>query len=481
VDNTNSEPAASLSESIPEMAENATATPPAAATPERAHTLPPGAGQAIGPAPAASGSTLPRPAAATEPWRPGGGIYGHTAEVRREPLTGGFGAPHAVARPAYVYPVQPTDPTPRRHWPIALGSVFGGILGAALMVGLLLAIGAIGDDEPQAVPSTGQPTVVEVTEIVTQEGGLTTASAVGLKVVPSIVTVEIGTTATDGVFDAFAKGSGVALSANGEIVTNDHVIQGADEIRVVLQDGRIYPAQLRGTDPLTDLAILTIDSADLIPIEVGTTGTLVIGDTAIAIGNPLGLQGGASLTVGVVSAFDREVTVAEGANGRLYGMLQTDAPITRGSSGGALVDAQGRLIGITTAIGVSDAGAEGIGFAIPVELMTRITDEILETGGVRHAFLGVSLQNHFDDQNGSKVPAGATITSIEPDTGADAATLDVGDRIIFIDTNPIVTGEDVVNGLRRYRVGDTVELTVVRADQTIVVAVVLGERPEDLP
>jgi S1-C subfamily serine protease len=105
----------------------------------------------------------------------------------------------------------------------------------------------------------------------------------------------------------------------------------------------------------------------------------------------------------------------------------------------------------------------------------------LDTGGVRHAFLGVSLQNHFDDQDGSKVPAGATITSIEPDTGADAATLDVGDRIIFIDTNAIVTGEDVVNGLRRYRVGDTVKLTVVRDDQTIVVDVVLGERPEDLP
>jgi len=232
---------------------------------------------------------------------------------------------------------------------------------------------------------------------------------------------------------------------------------------------------------LTDLAVVTVDSTDLLPIELGSTADLVIGDTAIAVGNPLGLQGGASLTVGVVSAFDREVTVAEGANGRLYGMLQTDAPITRGSSGGALVDAQGRLMGITTAIGVSDAGAEGIGFAIPVELMTRITDEIVETGDVRHAFLGVSLQNYFEDENGSQIPAGAAITSIEPDTGADAATLDVGDRIIFIDTNPIVTGEDVVNGLRRYRVGDTVKLTVVRDDQTIIVDVVLGERPENLP
>jgi len=345
----------------------------------------------------------------------------------------------------------------------------------------LLATGAIGDEEPLAVPTTDQPNVVEITEIVTDTGGSTTAAAVGRKVVPSVVTVEIGNTAADGTFNAFAKGSGVVLSTNGRIVTNDHVVQDADEIRVVLQDGRIYPAQLRGSDALTDLAVVTVDSTDLLPIELGSTADLVIGDTAIAVGNPLGLQGGASLTVGVVSAFDREVTVAEGANGRLYGMLQTDAPITRGSSGGALVDAQGRLMGITTAIGVSDAGAEGIGFAIPVELMTRITDEIVETGDVRHAFLGVSLQNYFEDENGSQIPAGAAITSIEPDTGADAATLDVGDRIIFIDTNPIVTGEDVVNGLRRYRVGDTVKLTVVRDDQTIIVDVVLGERPENLP
>lgn len=358
--------------------------------------------------------------------------------------------------------------------------MLGGFVGAAVLVGAMWAAGVFDADTAPATPAATSATVVEVTEIVTQDGGSTTAAAVGRKVVPSVVTVEIGVTAPDGEFDAFAKGSGVVLSATGEIVTNDHVIQGADEIRVVLQDGRILPAELRGTDVLTDLAVVTVDTTDLVPIELGTTSGLVIGDTAIAVGNPLGLQGGASLTVGVVSAFDREVTVAEGANGRLYGMIQTDAPITRGSSGGALVDAQGRLIGITTAIGVSDAGAEGIGFAIPTELVTRITDEILETGDVHHAFLGVSLQNFFEEQNGSKIPAGATITSIEPDTGADAATLDVGDRIVFIDADPIVTGEDVVNGLRRYRVGDTVALTIVRNDQTLIIDVVLGERPEDL-
>ncbi|NIS32699.1 MAG: trypsin-like serine protease, partial [Actinobacteria bacterium] len=112
-----------------------------------------------------------------------------------------------------------------------------------------------------------------------------------------------------------------------------------------------------------------IDLQGLAPIEIGSTDQLAIGDQAVAIGNPLGLPGGASVTVGVVSAFDREVTVGNGPNDRLFGMLQTDAPITRGSSGGALVDAQGRLIGITTAIGVTDAGAEGVGFAVPIELM----------------------------------------------------------------------------------------------------------------
>ena len=163
-------------------------------------------------------------------------------------------------------------------------------------------------------------------------------------------------------------------------------------------------------------------------------------------------------------------------------MLQTDAPITQGSSGGALVDANGRLIGITTAIGVSSAGAEGIGFAIPVELMQRITDEIIATGAVRHAFLGVQLEEQLEAQaDGSRVPVGTVITDFALEaSAAQAAGLERGDLIVRFDENQVRTREDLIIGIRQYRVGDIVNVEVIRDGISIVTDITLGERPPDL-
>jgi S1-C subfamily serine protease len=368
---------------------------------------------------------------------------------------------------------------PRRRSALAVATLGAAVLGAALSLGGAAVLGAFDDPEPIVAPPVTIPPAVQITEIVA-DGSMTPATAVGLKVVPSIVTVEVGSSDPAGDFRAVGSGSGVVLGAEGAIATNHHVVSDADSVRVIFQDGRIYGADIVGSDELTDLAVLQIDAEDLVPIERGSTQDLVIGDAAIAVGNPLGLSGGASLTVGVVSAFNREVQVGPGASDRLFGMLQTDAPITNGSSGGALVDGEGRLIGITTAIGVSEAGAEGIGFAIPVELVVRITDELIERGDVRHAFLGVGLRDFLERDGSAQVPAGATISNIEPGTSAESFGLLVGDRIVAVDETTVLTTQDVINTLRLYRVGDVARVAVVRDGESLTVEVELGERPEGI-
>jgi S1-C subfamily serine protease len=405
-----------------------------------------------------------------------------------EPAVAEPAASARVSRPLYEYPIydEPTPAAPpakpkRRRWPVVALALISGLLGAGLMAGALW-WGGIFDDEPagdvQTVP--GSTVVQRITEIVNAEGGTDgIAIAVGRKVVPSIVTVEVGLNGgTD--FQAFASGSGVVLSADGLIITNDHVIEEAEQIRVIFQDGRIYDAEIIGADPLTDLAVLEIDATNLMAIEIGSTGELQIGETTIAVGNPLGLEGGASLTVGVLSAFNRRVDLS--VDQALFGMLQTDAPITQGSSGGALVDGKGKLIGITTAIGVSAAGAEGIGFATPVELVTRITDEIIESGSVRHAFLGVNGESFIEEgADGVMRPAGALLAGFVGDvSAAEDAGLEVGDRIVAVDGAEIRTMQDLINSLRLYRVGEVIEFDVVRDGERLTAEVTLGERPPDL-
>jgi len=317
-------------------------------------------------------------------------------------------------------------------------------------------------------------------EVVTG-GNYTNAPAVAAKVIPSIVTVDVGTVTDDG-FDVFGTGSGVVLTSDGLIVTNHHVVSESGGYRVTFGDGRVYTAELVGSDRRTDLAVLSIGATGLVPIEIGSTESAAIGQVAIAVGSPLGLDGGPSVTVGVVSAFGRQVVTGGSTLDVLFDMLQTDAPITEGSSGGALVDGNGRLLGITSAIGISRAGAEGIGFAIPVELMTRITDEIIETGSVQHPFIGVQLDTAFARQeDGAQTPAGAYVVEFVTDpSAAQDAGVEVGDLITAYDGSPVAIPDDLISGLRRYRAGEEVTLSITRDSHTLEIAVVLGVRPEDI-
>ncbi|MDJ0923004.1 MAG: trypsin-like peptidase domain-containing protein [Acidimicrobiia bacterium] len=381
----------------------------------------------------------------------------------------------------YAVPPEPDSPPPpsARPW---RAWVFGGAAGAALLAGAFWVAG-IFDDPQITTDASGRPVqVTEIREIVVPADGSASATAVARKVVPSIVTVDVGTESATGTFDRFGSGSGVVLRDDGHIVTNHHVVTGAELVQVIFEDGRVYEAEIVGSDPRTDLAVLHISATNLLPIEIGSTESAEIGETAIAVGSPLGLEGGPSLTVGVISAFGRQVRTGPGDNEILFDMLQTDAPITRGSSGGALVDREGRLLGITAAIGVSSAGAEGVGFAIPIELVTRITDEIIATGSVSHAFLGVSLRNAFEaDPDGAQVPAGAEILDFALDpSAAETAGLEPGDVIVGYNGNTVLVRDDLISGLRRLRVGDTVTLDVVRGGERLEVEVVLGTRPDDL-
>ncbi len=383
-----------------------------------------------------------------------------------------FDEPYAAA--AYATP----EPEPRRGRRgtavLALVALLAGIVGAALAAGSVYWI--MSDDDRAATAETPVTVVERVeTEIVSAQEPSTPASAVARRVLPSIVTVEISQSG-DG-FVASGSGSGVVLESDGLLVTNQHVIDGAGAVRVVFADGRTYPAEVVGGDTLTDIAVIQIDAVGLTPITLGSSDDLEIGDTAIAVGSPLGLDGGPSLTAGVVSAFDRRVRTA--IDSELFGMLQTDAPITRGSSGGALVDGEGNLIGITTAIAVSDVGAEGLGFAIPVELVTRITSDLVADGVVRHAFLGITGSTYFDEQpDGATVPSGVLVEGTIEGTAAAADGIQAGDIIRSFDGEPVVTMEQLVVELRFNRVGDVVEVFLTRNGEDQTIELTLMERPE---
>lgn len=384
-----------------------------------------------------------------------------------------FDEPMRASAEAVSVEVSAEEP-PTRSWPwrITLLGIATGFLGALLAIGLV----ALLDDDPPA--AAAPQTIVErvETQILQPDNTTSRASAVARQVLPSIVTVEVSDSSASE-FDVDGSGSGVVFDTSGLLFTNQHVIEGAERVQVIFANGTTYDAEIVGEDSLTDLAVLRISAAGLTAVEIGASEELSIGDTAIAIGSPLGLQGGPSVTVGVLSAFDRRVRTAP--DSELYGMLQTDAPITRGSSGGALVDASGRLIGITTAIGVSDVGAEGLGFAIPIEMVLRIANDLVADGQVSHAFLGITGSTFFDEvADGARAPSGVVIESVINDSAANAAGLVPGDVITSFDGAPVTTMERLVSGLRLYRVGDSVLFTLNRSGGDVEIPIILMERPE---
>jgi putative serine protease PepD len=294
-----------------------------------------------------------------------------------------------------------------------------------------------------------------------------TVAAIAERVIPSTVFIETSS------FLSGASGSGVVFGADGHIVTNNHVVEGADTVSVVFADGARYPAQIVGTDPLTDLAVLRVERDDLTPIDVGSSAALRIGEPAIAAGSPLGLEGGPTVTAGIVSALNRRLDVTTGEP--LYGLVQTDAPISPGSSGGALVDAAGRLIGITTAIAVSDVGAEGLGFAVPVDIVVGVVDDLITSGRVNHARLGIEGVTAWADSGNAEYPAGVGVTGLPSGSPFEASGGQINDVIVELADVPVNTLDDLLAVLRRLRAGQEVPVRILRGEEGTTLDVILGQ------
>jgi serine protease Do len=304
----------------------------------------------------------------------------------------------------------------------------------------------------------------------------------------TIVQVQVGNISEEGEFLTTGGGSGVVISRDGLIMTNHHVIDNSTEVRVVFEDGRMYEGEIIGSDRLTDIGLLKITASNLIPISLGNSEELSVGDLAVAIGHPLTLGAAPTVTTGVVSALERRLDVggeAMNSGVTLFGLIQTDAPITRGSSGGALLNNNGELIGITTAIATADVGAEGLGFAVPVNLALGIVDDLLKDGQILHAFLGILGAQHFDTaDDGARVFSGVFIQELygpgDDEFAIGKAGAIPGDIIKKINGINVKTLDGLITVLRQKRAGDSVEIEILRNSQLITLVFDLDLRPSDV-
>ncbi|NCF80155.1 MAG: PDZ domain-containing protein [Proteobacteria bacterium] len=270
---------------------------------------------------------------------------------------------------------------------------------------------------------------------------------------------------------ARSRGSGVIMSAEGFVVTNHHLIRGADEIRVMLQDGREASATVFGADPDTDLAVLKIELPDLPAIAINEARQPRVGDVVLAIGNPFGV--GKTVTMGIVSATGRSRI---GLN-TFEDFIQTDAAINPGNSGGALINPYGELIGINTAVYSDSGGSQGIGFAIPAALAHRVMQEIVDHGYVIRGWLGIEVQAFARTEAGA--PASVTVVNVLAKTPAERADLRAGDILTQVDDTPVADPQSALNAIARVKPGNRVSLGILRNGEARQVVVTVAQRPPE--
>ncbi|WDF32447.1 trypsin-like peptidase domain-containing protein [Arthrobacter agilis] len=426
----------------------------------------------------------------------------HPAYAGHQPFYGGQGS--------YGQPPQGNRPVRRERRRVGLTTFAAGVLVAGLVGGGVgtAAISALDDSTTTATSRTAPESIVvnNTDDVNTITGAAVTAS-------PSVVTIAVNGGTASG------SGSGIILDTDGHILTNTHVVtlggQVSDPtVEVKLDDGRVYPATVVGTDPLSDLAVIKIDAPDLTAATLGNSDELNVGDTAIAIGAPLGLSG--TVTDGIVSTLNRTISVAssavpedqpdsaqteegEGFNflppggsgeqqtqsqGSIYlNVIQTDAAINQGNSGGALVDADGHIIGVNVAIASGGSGEStgniGVGFSIPINYADRIAKEIIANGEATHGFLGVSVTAASGDgaQSTSTFSAGALVESVEPGSPAEGASLEVGDVITKVGTYTITDPQSLTAAVRIQTVGQQVPVEIVRGGESRTLEIELAQAP----
>lgn len=385
---------------------------------------------------------------------------------------------------------------------VVVTSFISGIVGASLVLGLCFYVPAVRNI---FISSDSDDTKKEVSKIFTSEGSVnkgvsiedysSTAISVANKVLPSVVGIEVdfSVSANYPTFSAAtqsstskATGSGVIISKDGYILTNNHIIDtsstttskyytvsDANKVLVYLyEEDNPVEATIIGSDSVTDLAILKIDRNDLTPVEIGDSDSVQVGEFAMAIGNPLDMRN--TVTSGIISGVNREI---EDDNGTMYTLIQTDAAINAGNSGGALVNADGKLIGINT-LKMSGTGIEGMGFAIPINSTLDISEQLISTGKVKRPYIGISgtdvsetLSEYYN------IPVGVYVRSIQSDGPAKSSDLKPGDVIVKFNGEKIETMSQLNKKKNDCKIGDEVTLTVSRGGEEVDVKVTLTEQP----
>lgn len=283
--------------------------------------------------------------------------------------------------------------------------------------------------------------------------------------------------------DPQTTGSGIVITTDGYILTNHHVAGDADKLTVTFSDNREYDAELVGSDPRTDIAVIKIDATGLKPATIGTSDAVEIGEWVLAVGAPLNLK--STVTAGIVSAVGRDINIINDQGGlSIEDFIQTDAAINPGNSGGALVNLNGEVIGVNTAIATSNRSFIGYGFAVPIDLAKKVMDDIVAHGKVKRGYIGIGLGSvdaGTAEAFGLDRPQGVLITEVRSNTPAAKANLKEGDIVLSVDGHPVNRPNHLQSLVARKHPGDTVTLAIRRNTENLTIRVTLSERlPEDL-
>ena len=358
-----------------------------------------------------------------------------------------------------------------------VAALLGGALGAG---GVLLLAPSGSGSSSQVLKGERPSSVIDVATIDTSKQlspaevyAQNVASTVGITT--SVTTNYFGFTTTSA-----AAGSGFVLSDDGYILTNYHVIENSTSIKVTMYDGSSYEAQLIGYDESNDIAVLKVDAENLSPVVLGDSDNLNVGDSVVAIGNPLG-ELTFSLTAGVVSALDREVTLSGNVTMEL---IQTDCAINSGNSGGALFNLYGEVVGITNAKyssrSTSEASIDNIGFAIPINSVRDIVESIIENGYVSKPYIGVTVTDVTEEMQSYGLPQGAAVKGVADGSPAQQGGLKVNDIITAVNGSEIADKNALVKLVKASAIGDKLTLTVYRQGQTLELTVVIGEQVQSM-
>jgi serine protease Do len=317
----------------------------------------------------------------------------------------------------------------------------------------------------------------ENTQIVFDES-VSPVVPIAKKVSPSIVAISLKTRTRDffgRVYEGQGTGSGIIIDSQGHIVTNNHVVEGVQDMIVILNDGTELEATLVGRDPQTDLAVIKVDPKNLVVAELGDSSKLEVGELAVAIGSPMGTEYAGSVTAGIISGLNRKVSVGDNS----IKLIQTDAAINPGNSGGALVNSEGKVVGINT-IKFAETTVEGMGFAIPINEAKPIIDNLINNKKISRPYLGIEgITLTKEDAEKYELPQGVYINNVIAFSGADRAGLKKGDIVTKLDGKKVLTIEEVVEIIQKHKVGDVIEVEIYdQLDEYKTISVKLRESSE---